>query len=39
MLSIQHKLTLQKELQNFVTNNVFWNKKQKHNKNTQQNLT
>ena len=30
MLSILNKLTLRKELQNFVTNNVFWAK----NKNT-----
>ena len=27
MLSILNKLTLQKELQNCVTNNVFWDKK------------
>ena len=26
MLSILNKLTLQKELQHFVTNNVFWTK-------------
>jgi len=26
MLSIQNKLTLKKELQNFVTNNVFFDK-------------
>ena len=26
MLSIINKLTLQKELQNFMTNNVFWTK-------------
>jgi len=26
LLSILNKLTLQKELQNFVTNNVFWPK-------------
>jgi len=29
MLSILNKLTLQKELQNFVTNNVFLDKKVK----------
>ena len=27
MLSILNKLTLLKQLQNFVTNNVFWDKK------------
>jgi len=34
MLSILNKLTLQKELQNFVTNNVFLDKKLKHNNKT-----
>jgi len=29
MLSILNKLTLRKKLQNFVTNNVFWDKKSK----------
>jgi len=29
MLSTLNELTLQKELQNFVTNNVFWTKKVK----------
>ena len=29
MLSIQNQLTLQKKLQNFMTNNVFWTKKVK----------
>ena len=27
MLSLLNKLTLQKKLQNYVTNNVFWGKK------------
>jgi len=31
MLSILNKLTLLKQLQNFVTNNVFLDKKVKHN--------
>jgi len=30
MLSILNKLTLQKKLQNLVTNNVFLDKKEKH---------
>jgi len=29
MLSILNKFTLQKELHNFLTNNVFWTKKVK----------
>jgi len=29
MLGILNKLTLQKKLQNFVTKNVFWDKKVK----------
>jgi len=29
MVSIPNKLTLQKEWQNFVTNNVFWTKQVK----------
>jgi len=33
MLSLQNKLKLQKELQIFVTHNVFLDKKYKHNNN------
>ena len=33
MLSILNKLTLQKKLHIFVTDNVFWTKKLKHNNN------
>jgi len=39
MLSILNKLILQKNLQNIVTNNVFMDKKEKHNKNKTKNQT
>jgi len=38
MLSILNKLTLQKKLQNFVTNNVFFNKKVKTTTTTKQKI-
>jgi len=39
MLRILNKLTLYKELQIFVTNNVFLDKKEKHNNNKTKNQT
>ena len=36
MLSILNKFVLQKELQSFVTNNVFWTKKNKNTTTTKQ---
>jgi len=39
ILSILNKLTLQKDLQNLVTNNVFMDKKLKHNNNKNENQT
>jgi len=39
MLSILNKLILQKKLQMFVTNNVFWDKKLKQNNSKTKNQT
>jgi len=35
MLSLLNELTMQKELQKFMTNNVFWTTKLKHNNKTE----